>query len=415
MNPETAEGKYRDIFENAVEGIFQTTPEGRYLSANPAMARIFGYDSAAEMIAQVADIAHQLYVDPERRTAFVRQVEERGLVSNFEVQIRRRDGSERWISKNARAVRDAGGNLLYCEGSAVDITENQQAEEELRESKDQLEEANRQLKENQTQLLQTEKLASIGQLAAGVAHEINNPVGFILSNLTTLGEYVQDLADLLKSYNALEEQIDHGEMDKLWNIRYEIAQKKEEMNLDFILEDLENLTAESHDGAERVRKIVQNLKEFSHVDQEEKMPANLNAGLESTLNIVWNELKYKCTVEKDYGDIPELMCYPMELNQVFMNLLVNAAQAIEERGTITIRTYQEDGAICVAIADTGTGMPPEVQKRIFEPFFTTKEVGKGTGLGLSMAYNIVKKHDGAMLVDSEEGAGTCFTVKIPLE
>ena len=186
------------------------------------------------------------------------------------------------------------------------------------------------------------------------------------------------------------------------------------VDLEFLLEDVDNLLNESRDGAERVRKIVQDLKEFSHVDKEEKMAANLNEGVESTLNIVWNELKYKTTVEKEYGDIPDVSCYPMELNQVFMNILVNAGQAIDEEGTIRIQTFHEDGDVCVAISDTGKGMSKEVQERIFEPFFTTKDVGKGTGLGLNMAYNIVvNKHGGDILVDSQEGVGTTFTVKIP--
>ena len=319
----------------------------------------------------------------------------------------------------AQGLEEARARVKLLEGLVEEETcEAGTVSEEAAAARDRLqavEDENRQLKENQTQMLQTEKLASIGQLAAGVAHEINNPVGFILSNLGTLAEYADDLAELLESYQALEEHAGKSDAEEVEQIREELAQKKEEMDLEYVLEDLATVIAESREGAERVRKIVQDLKEFSHVDQEEKMPANLNDGLESTLNIVWNELKYKTVVEKDYGDLPETLCYPMELNQVFMNILVNAAQAIEEKGTIGIRTYEEDGHVCVAISDTGKGMPPEVQKRIFEPFFTTKDVGKGTGLGLSMAYNIVEKHNGQFLVESTEGVGTHFTVKIPLE
>ena len=157
-----------------------------------------------------------------------------------------------------------------------------------------------------------------------------------------------------------------------------------------------------------------NLKEFSHGGREEKMPANINDGLDSTINIVWNELKYKVTIEKKYSDLPEIPCYLQEINQVFLNLLVNAGQAIEERGEINIRTYEEEQHVCIDIADSGKGMPPEVQKRIFEPFFTTKNVGEGTGLGLSMGYQIVvDKHGGKLLVSSEEGVGTTFTMKLP--
>ena len=291
---------------------------------------------------------------------------------------------------------------------------NENLEQVVTERTREIQEAYDELKQAQAQLLQSEKLASIGQLAAGVAHEINNPMSFIISNFGTLQEYVQDLSSLIQSYIALEEQLNGGDADQTRALRDEIARQKQEIDLQYVLEDLNNLIAESREGAERVRKIVQDLKEFSHVDQEEKMPTDLNKGIESTLNIVWNELKYKVTVEKDFGEIPEVMGYPMELNQVFMNLFVNAGQAIEDQGTIAIRTCQEDGYACVIISDTGTGMPPEVVKKIFEPFFTTKDVGKGTGLGLSMAYNIVQKHDGEISVDSQEGVGTTFTITIPL-
>lgn len=267
----------------------------------------------------------------------------------------------------------------------------------------------------ETQLLQSEKMASIGQLAAGVAHEINNPMGFIYSNLGTLNEYIEDLADILSAYADLDKAVEVGDLDKARAQIQSISAKKQTLDLDYLLDDIGQLIEESREGADRVRKIVLNLKDFSHVDKEEKMPANINNGLESTLNIVSNELKYKAEVEKDYGEIPEVSCYIQELNQVFMNLLVNAAHAIEGHGVITVRTYSENDHVCVAIADNGKGMSPEVQKRIFEPFYTTKVVGEGTGLGLSIGYGIVvDKHGGQLLVDSSEGLGTTFTIKIPI-
>jgi signal transduction histidine kinase len=313
---------------------------------------------------------------------------------SHEYRVVDRQGETRWIFEDV-FVEPQGEGQWFLIGVSTDITQRKQLE---------------------AQLMQSDKMASIGSLAAGVAHEINNPMGFISSNLGTLGEYVRDLSSLLTSYGELEELIAQGELEKARETLQSIRQQKEELDLQFLLEDIGNLIGESREGAERVRRIVQNLKEFSHIDREEKALANLNDGLESTLNIVWNELKYKATVEKAYGDLPQVPCYPQELNQVFMNLLVNAAQAIEEKGTIAIRTYLEDEQVCVEIADTGKGMPPEVQKRIFEPFFTTKPVGKGTGLGLTMAYNIVvDKHGGQILVNSKEGVGTTFTIRIPLQ
>ena len=186
------------------------------------------------------------------------------------------------------------------------------------------------------------------------------------------------------------------------------------LKIPYILEDLESLLAECQDGAQRVKTIVQELKSFSRLDESEFKAADLNEGLESTINIVWNELKYKVQMVKEYGDIPSIMCNPGQLNQVFMNLLMNAVQAIETRGTIGVKTSCEDGLVYVAISDSGSGIPAERLNRIFEPFYTTKEAGKGTGLGLSIVYDIVKRHSGEIRVESEPGKGTVFTLILPV-
>ena len=269
------------------------------------------------------------------------------------------------------------------------------------------------LRQAEAQLVQSGKLASIGQLAAGVAHEINNPVGFVQSNLSTLRDYAGDISKLVAAYASLDHRLEAGDAGPIQSAREQIGRLKQEMDLDYVIKDLDSLIEESLEGVARVGKIVQNLRDFSHVDNEERQLASLHDGLDATLNIAWNELKYKTTIEKDYGDIPLVLCWPMELNQVFMNILINAGQAIDERGVISIRTYREEDWICVAISDTGKGMTPEVKDRIFEPFFTTKDVGEGTGLGLHVSYSIVKKHGGDILVDSQVGIGTTFTIKIP--
>ncbi len=271
-----------------------------------------------------------------------------------------------------------------------------------------LEQAYSDLKSTQSQILQSEKMASIGQLAAGVAHEINNPMGFITSNLGTLEKYIGKFSEFIEAQSAFLKEAASPD------ILTKIGEQRKKLKLDYVLEDIPELIAESQEGAERVKKIVQNLKSFSRVDQAECKMTDLHECLESTLNIVWNELKYKCTVKKEYGEIPRTQCHPQELNQVFMNLLVNAAQAIEKQGEITIRTGEDAGMIRVSISDTGSGIPPDKVERIFEPFFTTKEVGKGTGLGLSICYDIVKKHEGEIDVTSEVGRGTTFTVSIPV-
>jgi len=271
-----------------------------------------------------------------------------------------------------------------------------------------LEDAYAELSVTQTRILQQEKMASIGQLAAGVAHEINNPMGFITSNLGTLGKYTNKMTLFIDTLTeAVESFAREEELEGLRDVRKNIK-------LDYILKDIDELIKESLDGAERVKKIVQNLKSFSRIDEAEVKPAAINECIESTLNIVWNEIKYKATVEKEYGEIPLIKCNPQQLNQVFMNLLVNAAHAIENQGEIRIKTWNGDGSINVSISDTGDGIKEEHLKNIFDPFFTTKEVGKGTGLGLSISYDIIKKHNGEITVDSEVGKGTCFTVKIPV-
>jgi len=262
------------------------------------------------------------------------------------------------------------------------------------------------LKQSQAQILQQEKMASVGQLAAGVAHEINNPMGFISSNLSSLTKYLERLTEFIR---ALETKLPPDAPDE------ELAALRKNLKIDYILEDAVHLVEESLDGAGRVKKIVQGLKNFSRIDQAERLAADINECLDTTINIVWNELKYKCEVKKEYGELPQTVCNPQQLNQMFMNLLVNAAQAIETKGEIGIKTWADLDFIYIHISDTGSGIPQEKLKRIFEPFYTTKEVGKGTGLGLSIVYDIVvKNHQGDIQVESVEGKGTTFTVKIPV-
>jgi signal transduction histidine kinase len=267
---------------------------------------------------------------------------------------------------------------------------------------------NQKLEQTQGQLLQSEKMASIGQLAAGVAHEINNPVGYVSSNLGTLQRYVEDLLRLLGAYECVEPALPAAALAPVQAL-------KQELDLGFLLEDTQNLVRESLEGVGRVRKIVQDLKEFSHVDRAEWQLADLHVGIDSTLNIVHNEVKYRAEVVKAYAALPPVECIPSQLNQVFMNLLVNAAQAMENRGQITIRTGQRGEQVFVEIADTGKGIAPEHLNRVFEPFFTTKPVGKGTGLGLSLAYNIVKTHHGRIEVESAVDKGTTVRVWVPVK
>jgi len=281
---------------------------------------------------------------------------------------------------------------------------------ELHSTTHELEKTLAELEDAQLQIYQQEKMASIGQLAAGVAHEINNPMGFITSNLGSLDKYVNRLTEYI---GVIDQSMQQCTVEEL-SMPIEEARKR--LKIDRILDDAHQLIEESLDGAGRVRRIVQDLKNFSRVDQAETALIDLNEALETTINIAWNELKYVAELKRELGLITKVKCFPQQLNQVFLNLLVNAAHALgETRGEITVQTEQQGDQVLVKISDTGCRMTAEVQRRIFEPFFTTKEVGKGTGLGLSISYDIIKKHGGEITVESEVGRGTTFTVRLPVQ
>ncbi|MET3823763.1 two-component system NtrC family sensor kinase [Burkholderia sp. PvR073] len=293
------------------------------------------------------------------------------------------------------------------ENMATEIDERKAAQIRLEQEKDEQRRLLRALEETHVQLLQSEKLASIGQLAAGVAHEINNPVGFISANLNTLKTWVRSLLDVIAAHEDALPQLEPAQRDAL-------AAMGRVADLDYVRDEIVTLIDESIDGALRVRRIVQDLRDFSRPGSGEWCVADIHAGLESTLNVVHNELKYKADIVREYGDVPHVECLPSQLNQVFMNLLVNAAHAIPERGVITIRTSSDDEQVSIAISDTGAGMTPDIVRRIFDPFFTTKPVGQGTGLGLSVSHGIVERHRGAIDVTSEPGRGTTFRIRLPI-
>ena len=357
-----------------------------------------------------------------------------GKAWSGEVCNRNKSGEHYWVRLTIVPFMDDDGLPYQYIAIRTDITRIKQIEMMLSKSKEELEQRvrertselehskqtlesdvremhrlNAQLEEAQNHMMQSEKMASIGQLAAGVAHEINNPIGYVYSNLGTLEKYVQDTFGMLAQYEQAEAAIaDPG-------VRATLKAARDKLDIAFLKEDLSALMIESKDGITRVKKIVQNLKDFSHVDASDEWHyTDLHSGLNSTLNIVNNEIKYKADVIKEYGKIPEVECLSSQLNQVFMNLLVNAAHAIEEHGIITIRTGQQGDEVWVDVADTGKGIAPEHLSKIFDPFFTTKPIGKGTGLGLSLSYGIIQKHHGRIEVQSEVGKGTTFRVWLPV-
>ena len=395
------------LMNNMPDHLYFKDIESRIIRITQSQALLFGCSDPEQAIGKTdfdfftEEHARQAYEDEQ-------QIIRTGQALTKEEKETWPDKPDTWVSTTKVPLRDETGTIVGTFGISRDITERRRIEDEMQVQLIELTELNHKLTEAQNQLLQSEKMASVGQLAAGVAHEINNPIGYINSNLGSLKGQVEDLLGVLDAYEKAIPAL-AGNADLLADI--EMA--KTMADIEFLRQDIVNLIDESLEGVQRVKTIVENLKDFSRVDTAEWHYANLEQGLESTLNIVWNEIKYKADVVKEYAGLPEIECIASQMNQVFVNLLINAAQAIETRGVITVRTGFDDDTVWVEIEDTGNGIKPEHLNKIFEPFFTTKPVGKGTGLGLSLAYGIVNRHHGRMVVCSEVGKGTAFRVTLP--
>ncbi len=277
----------------------------------------------------------------------------------------------------------------------------------LEKSHKELQKAYGELQGAQAQLVQAEKMASLGQLVAGIAHEVNNPVSFIYGNMDHLEEYMNDIKGVLRGFMDLK-SLNPDEKKRMDDLVQEI-------DLDFLLKDLDKLIKSCKNGAERTKEIVASLRSFSRLDEAALKEADIHEGIDSTLDILTNLYKNRINIHKDYGDIPKINCFASQLNQVFMNLLANAAQAIDGKGDVWIKTQKTDDKVMISIRDSGKGISEENKKKLFTPFFTTKPVGKGTGLGLSISYGIIEKHEGRIWAESKEGEGTTFNIELPIE
>ena len=407
---------FQALIDIMPDRIYAKDAQSRFILANKAVARLMGKASPEEMIGKddfhfySKEIASGYF---EVEQALLRSgqplIAFEQLVPNLET------GEPGWLQTTKVPLRDDEGKVIGLVGLARDITEHKRFEAEIRQRNAELAELNDKLSTAQQQLMQSEKLAAIGHLAAGVAHEINNPIGFVFSNFNTLDAYMTKFHGLIAAFTDAQHLISDPE------VVAQLDRLRKEADLEFLLEDSRELMAETRDGLTRVKKIVQDLKDFSRVDASaERGDADLHRCFESTLNILANEIKYKADVVKQYGDIPPVECIESQINQVIMNLLVNAADAIgPERGTITVRTGVEGNGDDVShvwfeVSDTGCGIAKESLQRIFDPFYTTKPVGKGTGLGLSLSYGIIQAHDGRIDVSSALGSGTTFRVTLPV-
>jgi PAS domain S-box-containing protein len=411
-----SEERFRLAFENSAIGMALIGPDGRWLRVNATLCKLVGYEEDVLLAKTFLDITHPDDLQTHREN-LQRLLDGSSSFHHSEKRYLHRDGHPVWIRLNVSLVRDEQDRPLHFVVQIEDIGERKLAEQEIEKyvaeltrKNEELQALNDKLTQAQSQLLQSEKMASIGVLAAGVAHEINNPVGFIKSNLQTLDKYVADFLKILDAYIRAEERLSTPEPALA-----EVHRLKQAIDYAYEKEDVAQLLSESREGVDRVVKIVRDLRDFSRVDSQENWrEEDLHQGLESTLNVVWNRLKYTCEVKREYGALPQVECLLSQINQVFMNLLVNSAQAIDEHGTITIRTGTRNDLVWIEIADTGKGIAPENLPRIFDPFFTTKPVGQGTGLGLSVSYSIVRKHHGSIEVESKPGSGTAFRIWLPV-
>lgn len=426
-NLQESEERFRSIFEYAPIGISLFDLETqRFIKVNPKFCQLLGYSEEALKTMGLEDICHP--EDHPKDLAALKQAIAQGQC-NYQLEKRylRRDQMPIWVNLNVALIHDGQGKFRYRLGMLNDISDRKEAEAirakwelELRTKNQALEAALQDLQTTQMQLIQSEKMSSLGQLVAGIAHEINNPVSFIHGNLTYSWSYIQDLLKCLELYQT------HYPSPKP-----EIREQTERLDLDFLTQDLPKLVGSMHRGAERIRQIVLSLRHFSRLDEAEKKPVDIHEGLDSTLMLLQHRLvefqgDREIHIVKDYGSLPQVDCYAGQLNQVFMNLLSNAIDAIAFSAkftnpnssytpTISLRTRQGADAVIIHVIDNGDGICSKVRPNLFNPFFTTKPVGQGTGLGLAISYQIVVEHHGGSIdVRSNPGEGCEFIVTIPL-
>ncbi len=389
------------VVQNMNSAVLVVDQDGTVTTSNAPAVEILGRRAEALLGQSVID----WFKDASGKGMLASTLADGRTFKGAESQITRPDGAVLPIGISIAPIADGNGVTHGAVATFQDLTGIQQL---------------------QRQVLQSEKMASIGQLAAGVAHEINNPMGFIHANLFQMAEYLSDLRRVWTEVELLQKAVSQAEMAEIRRTSERLAGIVDETDVDFLLTDLAKAIRESQEGSERIRHIVHDLRDFSYPDSGRQVVADVNQCLESTANIVWPMMKHLVVLEKEYSDLPAVTCFPMQLKQVFMNLLVNAYQAIEERlgdaahrsgetGRIQLRTELSGNHVRISITDDGVGIDAANLDRIFDPFFTTKKVGSGTGLGLSTTYSIVQRHGGTIQVESTPDNGTTFRVLLPVD
>ena len=417
----TREVTFRHFVENVTDLFFSIAPDGTFTYLSPQFTEVWGYDISDFLGKSFATLVHPEDL-PNLNEFFYQILDTAQKQKGIEFRTKRKDGSWCWIICNNCSITDIDGNVIGFYGIARDITERKNAEEALRKSEVQLrektynlEQALKELQITQTQLIQNEKMSSLGQMVAGVAHEINNPTSFIYSNIEPAEEYIQTLLNLIRLYQQTYP-----------NPGSEIQEEIESAELEFLMADLPKLLNSIKMGAKRIKKIVLELRNFSRMDEAELKAVDIHEGIDSTIIILEHRLQAQhkrpvIQIIKKYKILPLVSCYASQLNQVFLNILVNAIDALDEWPptnevpTIYISTDVYNGnSVVIRITDNGPGIPIDIQQRLFDPFFTTKAVGRGTGMGLAISYQIVKKHQGSLHCISAPGKGSEFVIEIPL-
>jgi PAS domain S-box-containing protein len=415
----------RSLIDNVPDSIFIKDATGRYITCNLAHARFAGLTGPEEIAGKTVFDLHPPDI------AKIYSGNDRAVMDGGQTLLGREEyltdshGQPQWAVVSKIPLFDERKAVIGLVGITRDITpqkkaelERQRAQEQLRDQNVQLQamaaserEAHEALKRAQGQMVQAEKLAALGQLVAGVAHEINNPLSFVSNNIAVLQRDVKAIRSLLEMYQKTDAAVQAAMPD----LSAEIRELCERVDLVYTLANLDEMMARSRDGLKRIQQIVKDLRDFARLDESDLHEVDLNQGVESTVNIVRGRAKSRqVAVELDLHPLPAVACFPAKINQVIMNLVANAIDACPPNATVTVRTSRIESGVCIEVIDTGSGIEPRVLERIFDPFFTTKPQGEGTGLGLSISYGIVRDHQGTIEVDSTPGRGSRFSVKLPL-